>query len=120
MRILIVDDSKGMRGIVKRALRAAGIGEHTCDEASNGLEALKFIHQTKPDLVLTDWNMPEMSGLELLKTLRETGNPVRVGFITSESTDEMRAEALGAGANFVLIKPVTHQAVKAAFEGFAP
>ena len=120
MRILIVDDSKGMRGVVRRALRSAGIGDHTCDEASNGLEALKVIHETHPDVVLTDWNMPEMSGLELVKTLREVGNPVRVGFITSESNDDMRSQAFQAGASFVLAKPVTNEAVKAAFAGLVP
>jgi two-component system, chemotaxis family, chemotaxis protein CheY len=120
MKILIVDDSKGMRGVVRRTLRAAGIGAHTCDEASNGLEALRAIHEFKPDVVLTDWNMPEMSGLELIKTLREAGNPIRVGFITSEGTDDMKQAAMGAGANFVLVKPVSPDAIKAAFQGFAP
>lgn len=107
MRILIVDDSKAMRMIVTRTLRQAGFADHTFVEAEDGQKALAEITSTQPDLVLSDWNMPEMTGIELLKALRATGNPVRFGFVTSESTPAMRNMADENGALFLIAKPFT-------------
>lgn len=90
MKLLIVDDSKAMRMIVNRTLKQAGFGGHTILEASNGNESLSLIEKEKPDLVLSDWNMPEMKGIDLLRTLRAAGNHTRLGFITSESSSEIR------------------------------
>ena len=66
MKILIVDDSKVMRSIVKRTLRQAGFGNHDVVEAGNGAEGLEQVSEHTPDLVLCDWNMPEMNGIEML------------------------------------------------------
>lgn len=107
MEILIVDDSKAMRMIVMRVLKKAGYGDNDIREASNGLEALGLIREHRPDLVLSDWNMPEMSGIELLQTLRAEGLNVDFGFVTSESTAEMRQKAVVAGALFFIAKPFT-------------
>jgi two-component system, chemotaxis family, chemotaxis protein CheY len=107
MRILIVDDSKAMRMIVVRTLRQAGYGGAVIEEASNGKEALSAITANPPDLVLCDWNMPEMSGLELLRALREANNSVRFGFVTSEAGAEMKETALASGAAFLITKPFT-------------
>ena len=116
MNILIVDDSKAMRGIVTRAVKAAGLADATFQEASNGREALAAIHAAKPDLVLTDWNMPEMSGFELIQALRSEGSGVKVGLVTSESDPTLRQQAFEAGALFVIQKPFTPDAVKAALQ----
>ena len=70
MNILIVDDSRAMRMIVSRTVRQA-VGECTIREAGNGLEGLAAIREQRPDLVLCDWNMPEMSGFELLCALKK-------------------------------------------------
>lgn len=107
MRILIVDDSRAMRMIVSRVLRQAGHGDDTIEEAENGKQALDIIRAGVPDLVLSDWNMPEMTGIELLRTLQEERIPVRFGFVTSEHTPEMREAAIAAGAQFLLVKPFT-------------
>ena len=107
MRILIVDDSKAMRMIVVRTLRQAGYGGAVIEEAANGKEALKAIEAIKPDLVLCDWNMPEMSGMDLLRALREANNQVRFGFVTSEAGTEMKESALASGAEFLITKPFT-------------
>jgi two-component system chemotaxis response regulator CheY len=107
MKILIVDDSRSMRMIVKRALRQAGLEEHEIAEASNGAEALTAIRAAAPDLVMSDWNMPEMSGIELLTNLRAEGRRVAFGFVTSEGTPEMQARAKEAGASFLVTKPFT-------------
>ncbi|MGC3998688.1 MAG: response regulator [Anaeromyxobacter sp.] len=113
MQILVVDDSKAMRSIVMRAVRQAGY-EVTFVEASNGAEALKAIRATPPTLVMADWNMPEMSGIELLQALRAEGNQVKMGFVTSESDPSMRDLAFQSGALFMLTKPFTPEAIKAA------
>ena len=107
MNILLVDDSKASRMIVKRALRQAGYDDHPVQEASNGAEALELILGSKPGLVLCDWNMPEMSGIELLETLRTQGVSVKLGFLTSEGTEDVRTRAREAGAMFFVTKPVT-------------
>lgn len=107
MKILIVDDSKAMRMIVTRTMKQAGFDKHTFIEASNGREALGVIQEQNPDAVLCDWNMPEMSGIELLRELRALGNEVRFGFITSESSPEVHQEARDSGAAFLVTKPFT-------------
>jgi two-component system chemotaxis response regulator CheY len=113
MQILVVDDSKAMRSIVMRAVRQAGYDTVAFVEATNGAEALKQIRAAPPDLVLADWNMPEMSGIELLKTLRAEGNQVKVGFVTSESDPAMRDMAFQSGALFMITKPFTPDSLKA-------
>ncbi len=71
MRVLIVDDSKAMRMVVTRFLKQAGFVDHEYIEAENGKDALVRIESQPPDVILSDWNMPEMQGIELLKTLRQ-------------------------------------------------
>ncbi|MDG2130851.1 MAG: response regulator [Fuerstiella sp.] len=93
MKILIGDDSKTMRMIVARTLKRAGFGDHTIVQAGNGKEGLAAVEAEQPDVILSDWNMPEMNGLEFMKALRAGGNTVHFGFVTSESTDEMRQQA---------------------------
>jgi two-component system chemotaxis response regulator CheY len=120
MKILVVDDSKAMRCLVMRALRQIGLGGQTFEEATNGAEALKAIRAAPPDLVLADWNMPEMNGIDLLTTLRSDGSDVRFGFVTSESSAEMRDQALKAGALFLLTKPFTAETLQAALAPVLP
>ena len=107
MRILLVDDSKAMRVIVRRQLGRLGVDDADVVEAANGTEALAAVHDAQPDLIVSNWNMPEMDGHQLLRTLRAEGNDVPLGFITSESTADMRMEASAAGALFVISKPFT-------------
>jgi len=114
MKIMIVDDSKAMRIIVMRTLRQAGFGDHAMTEATNGAEALKMIQEQGPDLVLSDWNMPEMTGIELLRNLRAQNNAVKFGFITSESSAEMQKTATDSGALFLITKPFTPEAFQSA------
>ena len=74
MKILVADDSRVMRQIVIRALRQAGEGGHDIAEAENGRHALEVIAAHRPDLVLSDWNMPEMTGIDFLTNLRARGD----------------------------------------------
>ena len=112
MKILIVDDSRVMRQIVVRTLRQAGFSGHELVEAANGVEGLQAVRTHAPDLVLSDWNMPEMTGIDMLTSLRAGGSTVPFGFVTSEGSPEMVGRAEQAGAMFVLTKPFTP-------EGFA-
>ncbi|MDO9380438.1 MAG: response regulator [Nocardioidaceae bacterium] len=107
MKILIVDDSRVMRHIVRRTLRQAGYGHVETVEAADGIEALAAVAAESPDLVLSDWNMPQMSGVELLQVLRGRGDQVDFGFVTSEGSAAMRERAAEAGARFVIAKPFT-------------
>jgi two-component system chemotaxis response regulator CheY len=114
MKILIVDDSKAMRMIVRRTLRQAGYGDHAVTEVTNGKEALDSVREAKPDLILSDWNMPEMSGIEFLDALKAEGISVKFGFVTTERTPEMRERAESSGASFMIVKPFTPEDFKSA------
>jgi two-component system chemotaxis response regulator CheY len=118
MKILIVDDSKAMRMIIARTLKQAGFDSHEVVQASNGAEALEVIASENPDLVLSDWNMPEMLGIDLLKNVRAGGNEVRFGFITSESSAETKQLATDNGADFILTKPFTAESIEMTLEPF--
>ena len=105
MKILIVDDSSAMRMLVKRTLRQAGFSGLDVEEAEDGQQALDKLDDVQPELILCDWNMPNMTGIELLQAIRGNGNAVKFGFITTESTTAMRAKARQAGAQFLIAKP---------------
>ena len=107
MKILIADDSRVMRQIVTRTLRQAGFSGHDLVEAADGRQAHDLTISEKPDLVLSDWNMPEMTGIECLRALRASGSQVPFGFVTSEGSDDMRSTASAAGALFLIAKPFT-------------
>jgi two-component system chemotaxis response regulator CheY len=113
MKILVTDDSRVMRQIVIRTLRQAGYDGHEVIEAEDGRDAFEKVSSEAPDLVLSDWNMPEMTGIECLRALRASGSQVPFGFVTSEGSDEMRATAASAGALFLIAKPFTPEAFDA-------
>jgi two-component system chemotaxis response regulator CheY len=110
VKILIADDSKAMRMIVIRTMRQAGLDGHDIIEAENGKEALELTQKNAPDLILSDWNMPEMTGIEFLKALRATGSQIPFCFVTSEGSAEMRTAADAAGALGLIAKPFTPEA----------
>jgi two-component system chemotaxis response regulator CheY len=105
MRILTVDDSATMRRIIKNQLKQAGFEE--VEEAGNGKEAMVKLGQGQYDLLITDWNMPEMSGLELVKEVRRTeaikGIPILM--VTTVAEKEEIVIALKAGVNNYVVKP---------------
>jgi len=113
-KILIVDDSRAMRRIVTRALRQAGYGDSAILEACAGQEALSVIQKEEPDVVLSDWNMPNMLGIDLLRAVRSAGSQVRFGLVTSEVNESIKQQAKDAGAALLISKPFTAEAVKQA------
>lgn len=117
MKILIADDSRVMRQIVVRTLRQAGFGDHDLVEAADGQEAFDKTTAENPDLVISDWNMPGMTGIEVLRQLRAAGNNVKFGFVTSECTPEMKTAAEASGSAFFIVKPFTAERFD---EVFAP
>lgn len=96
-----------MRMIVVRTLRQAGYDSAEIIECEDGAEGLAKVKEVGPDLVLSDWNMPNMNGIEFLTALRAEGNNVNFGFVTSEGSDTMRQQAADQGALFLIAKPFT-------------
>lgn len=116
MDVLLVDDSKTMRLLVQRALRQAGYRNLAVGEAENGVDALAKLSGAKPKLILSDWNMPEMSGIDFLKSVRAAKNMTPFGFITSEASAEIKSLAISSGANFLITKPFNTDDVQAALD----
>ena len=109
-KALVVDDSRAVRMILCKTLKA--IGYEVC-EAANGKEALEVLEadKTAVTLVLSDWNMPEMNGLELLKQLRRDPDfaSLVVIMVTTETELDQMVVALEAGANEYVMKPFTKE-----------
>ena len=114
MKILVADDSRVMRQIVIRTLRQAGFAGHEIVEAEDGADGLAKVQTERPDLVLSDWNMPNKTGIDFLRDLRGSGNQTPFGFVTSEGSEEMRTLASNAGALFLIAKPFTAEAFEEA------
>ena len=103
MKALVVDDSMTIRRIVIKALGIVGITDAT--EAGDGVEAIKALQAGGYDLILLDWNMPKMTGIDTLRTIRQAGNKTPVIMVTTEAEKSRVIEAIKTGANDYLIKP---------------
>ncbi|HEX2942501.1 MAG TPA: response regulator [Rhodopila sp.] len=112
MKILVVDDYPTMRRILRNLLSQIGISD--VEEAGSGAEALAKIQSTNVDLVISDWNMEPVTGLELLKKIRANGATASLPFImvTAESKTENVIEAKKAGVNNYIVKPFTADTLK--------
>jgi two-component system chemotaxis response regulator CheY len=109
MKFLVVDDSSTMRRIVVNSLQRIGFSE--CVEAADGQEALGLF-DASVKFVITDWNMPNMTGTELAKALRERGEQVPILKVTARSVREDIIEAMEAGVNNYIVKPFTPPVLK--------
>ncbi|PFG37448.1 two-component system chemotaxis response regulator CheY [Flavimobilis soli] len=116
LNVLVADDSRVMRQIVIRTLRQAGYDDWQISQASDGQEALEMALAEQPDLILSDWNMPRMTGIQLLQALRAQGSDIPLGFVTSEGSAEMREQADAEGALFLVAKPFTPEAFRDAID----
>ena len=112
MKILTVDDFSTMRRIIRNMLRQLGYSNIV--EAEDGTVALSLLKREKVDFVISDWNMPNMSGLDLLKAIRadEHLKPLPVLLVTAEALKENVVEALKAGVNNYVVKPFTAEMLK--------
>ena len=116
MKILIVDDFSTMRRIIKNLLR--DLGFTNTSEADDGLTALPMLQSGAFDFLVTDWNMPGMSGIDLLRQVRqdERLKSLPVLMVTAEAKREQIIEAAQAGVNGYVVKPFTAQALKEKIE----
>ncbi|MFK5914927.1 MAG: chemotaxis response regulator CheY [Woeseiaceae bacterium] len=118
MKILVVDDFSTMRRIIKNLLR--DLGFNNTEEADDGLTALPMLKSGKYDLLVTDWNMPGMEGIDLLKAVRadddETLKNIPVLMVTAEQKKEQIVAAAQAGVNGYIVKPFTALILKEKLE----
>jgi len=112
MKILVVDDFATMRRIIKNVLKQ--IGFTNISEADNGNSALKALKSEKFDLIMCDWNMPEMPGIELLNKIRTDDHLKNTPFVmvTAEAQKENILAAVKAGVNNYVVKPFTAETVE--------
>lgn len=112
MHILVVDDYSTMRRIIKNLLKQLGFDN--VDEASDGGEAIKKLHEKPAGLVISDWNMEPMTGLELLKQVRANEKLKNTPFImvTAESKPENVIAAKQAGVSNYIVKPFNAETLK--------
>ncbi|KJY84378.1 response regulator [Vibrio galatheae] len=105
MKILIVDDSKATLEIVRRGLESFGYCRLSIEKTCSATQALDIAKQWQPEIVLTDWYMPDMTGLTLTQELMKLDQGIKVGMITTVDDPNQINQAKGAGASFVLTKP---------------
>jgi len=112
--ILIVDDSMPMRTVLKRSLSAAGYGGARILEAANGREALEIMETDWVDLIMTDYNMPEMNGLSFLKEVKTRAlfKDIPVVVISTEGNESKIKEFMDTGASGYITKPFTPEALR--------
>jgi two-component system chemotaxis response regulator CheY len=116
IKILVVDDFSTMRKIIKNIL--IQLGFRNILEADDGTTALELLKKEKVDLIISDWNMPKMPGIELLKAVRSDGELKDIKFImvTAEAQKESVIEAIKCGVNQYVIKPFTPETLKEKLE----
>lgn len=119
MNCLIVDDSRIMRNIIKNSIINEGLKEFEFLEASDGREALAIIQSNKIDVLLLDWNMPNLNGLELVKKLRKDPrySALPIIMITSEAAKYNVIEAVKEGVSDYLLKPVSDRTISEKLRG---
>ena len=123
-RILVVEDSASMRSFVRNAIESDPRSSIAADvvEASSGFEALRLLPRGPYDLVVTDINMPDINGLELISFIRKSeshkGTPVLI--ISTQSSERDRARGLSLGANGYLIKPFSQESLQTEVWRFLP
>jgi len=116
MRILVVDDFSTMRRIVKNILKQLGYTE--IEEAEDGVQALAKLREKSCSFIISDWNMPNMSGLDLLKNVRNDEALKHLPFlmVTAESEKDNILAAVGAGVSNYIVKPFTAEVLKEKME----
>jgi two-component system, chemotaxis family, chemotaxis protein CheY len=116
MKVLVADDSGIMRKIIIRSLNSVGVTDIV--EAANGQEAIDKYKETPVDLILTDWNMPEKSGLDVVVEIRATGSQVPIIMVTTEAQKGQVISAIQAGVNDYLTKPFEADDLRAKLDKF--
>lgn len=112
--ILVTDDSETMRAVIKKTVSMSGVPVGEFHEAGNGIEALAILENTWIDVILSDINMPEMGGMELLKKISEDEDLRKIPliFITTEASDARQEEAKKLGVAGYVRKPFQPETIK--------
>ena len=107
LNVMIVDDSGAMRAVIKKVITLSGFKISTCVEAANGREALEKLRENWVDVIISDLNMPEMNGLELLQSLNQDPlyQSIPTIIVSMEGSIERMKEALNRGAKGFIKKP---------------
>ncbi len=105
MKVMLIDDSKTMRNIQKSVLRQLGYTD--IEEACDGQDALNKVGAFEPELILVDWNMPNMDGLSFVKAYRQQNKSTPLIMVTTEAEKSRVIEAIKAGVNNYVVKPFT-------------
>jgi two-component system, chemotaxis family, chemotaxis protein CheY len=119
-RVLVADDSSTMRKIIIRSLNAIGIPDADIREAGDGAQAIEIFAGGEFDLILTDWNMPQRSGLEVIEAIRARGSTVPIIMITTEAEKRRVLDAIRAGVSDYLIKPFDAENLREKVEKLCP
>ena len=109
MKILLVDASPTIRNIQKNVLKQLDYSD--VDEAEDGVQALERFKEQVPDLMLVDWNMPNMDGITLVRKIREINKTVPIIMCTTEAEKSRVLEAIKAGVNNYAVKPFTTESL---------
>ena len=119
-KVLIIDDSAVMRKIIQRNIMQSGLLVDEFVEAGDGREGLEKATTCNVDLILCDWNMPNMTGIDFVKALRGSGqkNNIPIVMVTTEGSEAKVEEAKNSGANGYLTKPFTPEQLKAKLGNF--
>ena len=112
IKVLVVDDFATMRRIIKNVLKQIGFTKIL--EADDGTSALEVLKENKVDLIISDWNMPQMTGLDLLKAVRGEKSTKNIPFlmVTAEAQKDNVIQAVQAGVSNYLVKPFTADSIK--------
>ena len=113
-KCLVVDDSRVVRKVARRILEEL---KFECDEAEDGQQAYEYCQNQMPDIILLDWNMPVMSGIEFLEKLRamDGGTAPKVVFCTTENDMDHIQRAIASGADEYIMKPFDAEIIKGKF-----
>jgi len=109
MKIMLVDDSRTIRNIQKNVLKQ--LGHEDIIDAEDGVVALRLFNEQPPDLMLVDWNMPNMDGITLIRKIREVNKTIPMIMCTTEAEKSRVLEAIKAGVNNYIVKPFTAESL---------
>jgi len=119
IKVLVVDDFPTMRRIIRNLLKQ--IGYNSIEEAEDGIQALAMLRKGGAGLVVSDWNMPHMEGIDLLRNVRKDASLEDIAFlmVTAEAEKEKVIEAIKSGVDNYIVKPFTAETLKEKIEKIA-
>ncbi|WP_373531359.1 response regulator [Vampirovibrio sp.] len=116
LKVLVVDDSAIMRKVIIGILKGLNIKEENITQAEDGVEAVSLASKEQYNIILMDWNMPNMLGIDAVIAIRESGNKTPILMVTTEGEKTNVVKAIQAGANNYLVKPFNAEDLRDKFE----